>query len=274
MAGPHITKASTFVKRSPVFQRPALSRAWGLLAPHVGGRAPHHLTGGARTQREGSPVCCPQGRAPSSLLPEEPVLLGPASDSACLSGEASGRGRPRRLGLGRGSWTPEPPAGPSASGSRHGTSGLGFSRGSYTVTPAHTCRGGAGCGKPGHPTYSANRLKRSGKEPTPTRQEGRRSALNAGNAARSPAPLGWGRGQGPRSQPLTWLSLRGTWNVAGPRPEESSFRPLSSQSPGLGQGGVLLALGVCWGRVGGKAGNSGLQAAPPGTLPGSGPALG
>lgn len=93
-------------------------------------------------------------------------------------------------------------------------------------------------------------------------------ALNAGTApwaggvARDPAPRRWpGR---------VWNVERGRWQVAGPRPEESSFRPLSSEAPGPGQGGISWFLGVCWGQVGGKAGNSGLEAEPQGAVPGLG----
>lgn len=106
-------------------------------------------------QREGTPSAAPGDRHLSSVLPEEPVLLGPPPTGAVSPGrkEGGGRGRLRQLGLGWGSWTSEPPGGPSASGSH--TSGLGFSGGSHTVTLAHTFRGTAGCGKPGRPTYSA-----------------------------------------------------------------------------------------------------------------------
>lgn len=68
----------------------------------------------------------------------------------------------------------------------------------------------------------------------------------------------------------TWNVAGGRWQVAGPRPEESSFRPLSSEAPGPGQGGISWFLGVCWGQVGGKAGNSGLEAEPQGAVLGLG----
>lgn len=103
-------------------------------------------------------------------------------------------------------------------------------------------------------------LKRSGKEPTQTRQEGRRLALNARDAACSPAPLGWGRGQGPGS----WAAhlAESPWDVGHGRSQarESSVRSLSSQALGLGQGGDLLALrGSAGARCGVKQGILGLR---------------
>lgn len=103
-------------------------------------------------------------------------------------------------------------------------------------------------------------LKRSGKEPTQTRQEGRRLALNARDAACSPAPLGWGRGQGPGSWAAHLAESR--WDVGHGRSQarESSVRSLSSQALGLGQGGDLLALrGSAGARCGVKQGILGLR---------------